>query len=224
MQIAIDGPASSGKSSVAVELSKQLGITYIDTGAMYRAVTYALLKNNIDLENEIEIKEYLPQIDLEFKLNESGVQEIYVNGQNAAREIRTPEVTAKVSLVSAYGFVREALVEQQQAMSQKTSVVMDGRDIGTVVLPGADYKFYLNASSAIRAKRRYDEQISKGITSQTLEEIEQSIIERDYYDSNREIGPLTKAEDALEIDSSYMSIKEVVNKIKQLIGKETAQK
>lgn len=212
-QIAIDGPSSSGKSTVAQAVAKKLDIIYIDTGAMYRAVTLAVLEDSINVSDVERVEKILPTLDLTFKRSDEGIQEMYLNSQNVSREIRSDEVTANVSEVSAYPFVREKLVEDQRNMASTHSVVMDGRDIGTVVLPHAEYKFFLNASAKVRAKRRFDENIEKGLSNQTLEEIEESIIARDHYDSNREHSPLKKADDAIELETDHLSVEQVVNTI-----------
>lgn len=208
-QIAIDGPSSSGKSTIAKELAKQLSIIYVDTGAMYRAVTLAVLQNNISPSDANKIADLLPTLELSFKRSLSGEQEMYLGEQNVSREIRMDEVTENVSEVSAYPFVREALVKIQRDMASKHSVVMDGRDIGTVVLPEAKYKYYLNASAKVRALRRHAENIEKGLSEQSIEEIESSIIARDHYDSTREHSPLRKADDAIEIITDDLTIEEV---------------
>lgn len=212
-QIAIDGPSSSGKSTVAQAIAKKLDIIYIDTGAMYRAVTLAVLQDSIEVSDAERVKKILPTLDLTFKRSDEGIQEMYLNRQNVSREIRSDEVTANVSEISAYPFVREKLVEDQRNMASTHSVVMDGRDIGTVVLPDAEYKFFLNASAKVRAKRRFDENVEKGLSNQTLEEIEESIIARDHYDSNREHSPLKKADDAIELETDLLSVEQVVNTI-----------
>lgn len=212
-QIAIDGPSSSGKSTVAQAIAKKLDIIYIDTGAMYRAVTLAVLQDSIEVSDAERVKKILPTLDLTFKRSDEGIQEMYLNHQNVSREIRSDEVTANVSEISAYPFVREKLVEDQRNMASTHSVVMDGRDIGTVVLPDAEYKFFLNASAKVRAKRRFDENVEKGLSNQTLEEIEKSIIARDHYDSNREHSPLKKADDAIELETDLLSVEQVVNTI-----------
>lgn len=218
-QIAIDGPSSSGKSSVAQEIAKELNIIYIDTGAMYRAVTLAALQANIEPSDSENIKKLLPTIELNFTRSAEDAQEMYLNDKNVSREIRSDEVTANVSEVSAYPFVREELVEIQRNMASTHSVVMDGRDIGTVVLPNAPYKFFLNASAEVRAMRRYKENIQKGLSNQSLEEIEKSIIARDHYDSNREHSPLVKADDAIELETSNLSVQQVVNIIIEQLDK-----
>ncbi|MBR7927285.1 (d)CMP kinase [Aerococcaceae bacterium zg-ZUI334] len=212
LTIAIDGPASSGKSTIAKLIAQKLGITYIDTGAMYRGVTLAVLRKGIAVTDEENILALLPQLELKFKLI-NGIQHLFLGTEDISEVIRSVEVTENVSAVSAIEGVRKQLVSMQQAMAKEQSVVMDGRDIGTVVLKDAPHKFFFVASPLVRAQRRFKENIAKGLTSQTLEEIEQAIIERDYLDSTREHSPLKKADDAIEIDTSEMTIDEVVNRV-----------
>ena len=216
--IAIDGPAASGKSTIAKQIAKKLNITYIDTGAMYRGVTLAILKRGIDVENVQEIRNILNNIELDFNFV-NGVQHLFLDGQDAEEEIRSIEVSQNVSAVSALDFVREKLVDLQRKMAEKQSVVMDGRDIGTVVLPKADFKFFFIASPEIRAQRRYDENIARGINTQTFEELKQDIIRRDEYDSTREHSPLKQADDAIAVDTGLLSIEENVEYVLSLIQK-----
>ncbi|MGX7092593.1 (d)CMP kinase [Hutsoniella sourekii] len=216
IQIAIDGPASSGKSTLAKQLAQDLDLIYIDTGAMYRAITLATIQSNTDLSSDRQVEELLESLNLTFRIDQ-GQQNIFLNGQKLDQELRSPQVNQAVSKVSANPLVREFLVKTQQDVAQSQSVIMDGRDIGTVVLPEADFKFFLTASPRVRAQRRYDENMEKGYSNQTLEEIEKEIIKRDHLDSTREISPLTKAKDAIEIDTSDLSIQELVAKIKLII-------
>ena len=208
MIIAFDGPAGSGKSTIAKIISEKLGITYLDTGAMYRAVTLYFLENNVDFNDENQVKINLEKIELEF-INDK----LYLNNKDVSVQIREKNVNDNVSLVSAIRIVREKMVDLQRKMSGKKSVVLDGRDIGTVVFPNADYKFYVTASVDVRARRRYEEELRKGISNLSFDEVKKSMENRDYIDSNREVTPLRKADDAIEIDTSYMSIEEVLEKI-----------
>lgn len=210
--IAIDGPSGSGKSTISNELAEILKIQYLNTGAMYRAVTHFFLENNIneDVSDE-QILSMLNKISINFINNE-----IYLNGKNIEKEIRTDQVTKNVSWVSANALVREKLVSMQRDIAKEKSFVLDGRDIGTVVFPDAKYKFYLTASSKERARRRFLQNES----DLTIEEIEKSIIDRDLYDSSREISPLRKADDAIEIDSSMQSIEQTIDTILSHMDKE----
>lgn len=210
--IAIDGPSGSGKSTISNELAEILKIQYLNTGAMYRAVTHFFLENNIneDVSDE-QILSMLNKISINFINNE-----IYLNGKNIEKEIRTDQVTKNVSWVSANALVREKLVSMQRDIAKEKSFVLDGRDIGTVVFPDAKYKFYLTASSKERARRRFLQNES----DLTIEEIEKSIIDRDLYDSSREISPLRKADDAIEIDSSMQSIDQTIDTILSHMDKE----
>ena len=208
MIIAFDGPAGSGKSTIAKIISEKLGITYLDTGAMYRAVTLYFLENNVDFNDESQVEINLEKIELEF-INDK----LYINNKDVSVQIREKNVNDNVSFVSAIRIVREKMVDLQRKMSGKKSVVLDGRDIGTVVFPNADYKFYVTASVDVRARRRYEEELQKGISNLSFDEVKKSMENRDYIDSNREVTPLRKADDAIEIDTSDMSIEEVLEKI-----------
>lgn len=212
ISIAVDGPAASGKSTVAKIIAKRLGIVYIDTGAMYRAITLAVIKQGINLEDSLSVERILEKSDITFEPSQEG-QKVFLNNEDVTDAIRSTQVTQYVSVVSAVAAVRDCLVKKQRAMASKSSVIMDGRDIGTVVLSDADLKFFLVASSHVRAKRRYEENMEKGLAQLSLAEIEADIIARDHYDSMREISPLTKAEDAIEIDTSNLSVNEVVESL-----------
>ncbi|MBG9982326.1 (d)CMP kinase [Aerococcaceae bacterium DSM 111020] len=211
-QIAIDGPASSGKSTVAKIVADKLNITYIDTGAMYRAVTYFILENEINIEDAESLTKAMSEIDIQFDRNDKR-QLIILNNQDVSDDIRSTHVTKHVSAVSAKKIVREKLVAIQQEIATKQSVVMDGRDIGTVVLPQAAYKFYFTADPEVRARRRYDENKEKGILDQSLEELTEEIIRRDHYDMNREISPLKIADDATVIDGTHLTLNEMVEAV-----------
>lgn len=215
--IAIDGPAGAGKSTIAKQLAKELGMVYVDTGAMYRAMGLYFLNNGIAAEDEEAIAEACKDVDVSITY-EDGVQNVWLNGENVSGKIRNEEVGNMASATSVYPVVRTKLVELQQQLAKKTDVIMDGRDIGTVVLPDANVKIYMTASSAIRAKRRFDELTAKGIEC-NLDEIEKDIIERDYRDMNRETSPLKKADDAVELDTSNLDIDGVVAAMKEIIEK-----
>lgn len=212
MNIAIDGPASSGKSTVAKLLAKDLGITYLDTGAMYRAITYLALSKKVDLKDETKLQQLAKSADIKFMTSDDG-QKVFLNGLDVTQQIRTEVVSQNVSLVSSYKSVREELVRKQQAFITKGGIVMDGRDIGTVVMPNADLKIFMVASVEIRAKRRHLENLERGFKSD-YEAIKEQIATRDEYDQNRANSPLTKADDAILLDSSHMTVPEVVAEIK----------
>ena len=214
MNIAIDGPAGAGKSTIAQRLAKKLGFIYVDTGAMYRAMAYYFLQHNIDAKDENAIAAACPDVDVTITY-ENGEQQVLLNGENVNGVIRNEEVGNMASSTSVYPVVRKKLVELQRQLAKSADVIMDGRDIGTCVLPDAQVKIYLTASSATRAKRRYDELTEKGVSCD-LAEIEKDIIDRDYRDMHRETSPLRQAEDAVLVDSSEMNIDEVVDAIYQV--------
>ncbi|EHR38294.1 (d)CMP kinase [Facklamia languida] len=218
LQIAIDGPAASGKSTVAKRLADRYQLLYLDTGAMYRAITLACLLNKINPNDPHRLQELLRACRIDFDQEEEG-QRVLVNGHDVTDQIRTSEVDQAVSEVSAQALVRQEMVKQQQAIARQADVVMDGRDIGTKVLPQADLKFYLVASSRVRAQRRFAENQSKGLTDLTLDQIEEEIKARDHYDQNRDHSPLVKAADAIEIDTSDLSIDQVVEVMSQAIDR-----
>ncbi|GAA4808968.1 (d)CMP kinase [Litoribaculum gwangyangense] len=217
--IAIDGFSSTGKSTVAKQLANYLGYIYVDTGAMYRAVTlYAMQKgliNKDDFNKEALIYQ-LPNINISFKFNEEkGFAEVYLNDKNVEKAIRTLEVSGFVSQVATLLEVRQKLVEQQHKMGKDKGIVMDGRDIGTVVFPEAELKLFMTASAEIRAKRRYEELIKRG-DKISYEDVLKNVKERDFMDSNRKDSPLVKSKDAIEIDNSKLTLEEQFNKILQL--------
>jgi len=213
IQIAIDGPASSGKSTVAKIIAKDFGYTYLDTGAMYRAATYIALKNQISPDEPSQLLELLEQYPISFGRAETGEQLVFVGDVDVTNPIRENEVTNTVSAFAAIPAVREKLVALQQEIARQGGIVMDGRDIGTVVLPQAELKIFLVASVDERAERRYKENLSKGIETD-LETLKEEIAARDYKDSHRETSPLKQAEDAIYLDTTGLSILEVVEKIK----------
>lgn len=205
--IAVDGPAGAGKSTIAKMVAQKMNLIYVDTGAMYRAMAYYLLSQNVDLENEAQISKVCQDADIRIAY-EGGTQVVYLNGQNVNPVIRSEAVGEAASKSSANGALRRKLVELQQKMAEDTDLIMDGRDIGTCVLPDASLKIYLTASTHVRAVRRYDELKSKGLPCD-LDTIEQDIIARDYRDMHREISPLMQAADAVLVDTSFMTIEEV---------------
>ena len=216
IRIAIDGPASSGKSTVAKIIAKNLGYTYLDTGAMYRSATYLALQNGLTEENVPEILEQLSQHPISFGKAADGSQQVYVGDVDITHPIRDNQVTNNVSWVAAIPEVRQELVAQQQRIAQDGAIIMDGRDIGTAVLPNADLKIYLTASSRTRAERRYKELVEKGQKC-NIDDIEKDIIDRDYRDMHREVSPLVQAEDAVLVESSDMTIEQVVEAITKLV-------
>jgi len=209
--IAIDGYSSCGKSAIAKDIAKALDLTYIDTGAMYRAVTFYALQNGIISNENInteKLEETLPKIDIKLLKNkENSTIETFLNGENVEKEIRSLKVSNHVSVISALGFVRKRLVELQREMGKEGSVILDGRDIGTVVFPNADYKFFMTASPEIRAHRRFAEMTQKG-ENVTFEEVLENVKNRDMIDSSRTESPLRKADDAILLDNSEMTREE----------------
>ena len=225
--IAIDGFSSCGKSTMAKDLAHELGYIYVDTGAMYRCVALYVLQHKLFLKDgEINIPELeaaMPNINISFKLNkETGRPDTYLNNENVENKIRTMEVSSHVSSIAAIPFVREALVAQQQKMGKDKGIVMDGRDIGTVVFPNAELKIFVTASPEVRAQRRYDELMEKGMEAD-YNEILENVKRRDYIDSHRDVSPLRKADDAIELDNSNISIEEqkqwIINQYKRVCKK-----
>jgi cytidylate kinase len=218
--IAIDGFSSTGKSTLAKQLAQQLGYIYVDTGAMYRAVAYFAMQNqliSVDSFNKVDLVNQLKNIVLEFKFNsELGFAEMYLNGTNVEKAIRTIEVSGYVSKVAEISEVRAKLVEQQQEMGKNKGIVMDGRDIGTVVFPDAELKIFMTASAATRAQRRFDELVQKG-DSVSYDEVLKNVEERDYIDTHRDDSPLVMAEDAVEIDNSHLTREEQFQAVLELV-------
>lgn len=211
ISIAIDGPAAAGKSTVAKIVAEKLSYIYIDTGAMYRAVTYRALMEKADIHDEEKLIHLLNETDIELKQKDGG-QAVFLDGKDVTNEIRGSEVTNCVSTVAAHGLIREELVNRQQQLGKKGGVVMDGRDIGTKVLPNAELKIFMLASVDVRAERRHKENLEKGYPSD-LSKLKEEIMLRDKNDTEREVSPLRKADDALEIDTSSLPIEEVVSHI-----------
>ena len=212
--IAIDGPAGAGKSTIARLAAGQLGFIYVDTGAMYRAMALYFLRRGANLADEEAVGAVCKDIHVEIRY-EAGEQQVLLNGENVTGQIRTDQVGNAASAISKYPAVRAALLELQRSLARTNSVIMDGRDIGTLVLPDADLKIYLTASTAVRAMRRYKEFLEKGVDC-TLESVEQDVIRRDEQDMNRATAPLKQAEDAVYLDASDMNISQVVEKILSL--------
>lgn len=224
--IAIDGFSSCGKSTMAKDLAHELGYIYVDTGAMYRCVALYALQHKLFLKdgkiNIPELEAAMPNINISFKLNkETGRPDTYLNNENVENKIRTMEVSSRVSSIAAIPFVREALVAQQQKMGKDKGIVMDGRDIGTVVFPNAELKIFVTASPEVRAQRRYDELMEKGMEAD-YNEILENVKQRDYIDSHRDVSPLRKAGDAIELDNSNISIEEqkqwLISQYKRVCG------
>ena len=218
--IAIDGYSSTGKSTIAKQVAKDLGYIYVDSGAMYRAVTYYALQNGFIHEHAFKVDDFVKElhnIELKFKFNpDLGFAEMYLNGKNVERAIRTMEVSSFVSTVSAVPEVRSQLVRQQQKMGKDKGIVMDGRDIGTVVFPDAELKIFMTASPEVRAQRRFEELIKRG-DKVNFDEVLKNVQERDYIDSHREDSPLVKADGAIEIDNSELTLNEQYQKIMRLV-------
>ncbi|HLS23461.1 MAG TPA: (d)CMP kinase [Pseudogracilibacillus sp.] len=217
LRIAIDGPAAAGKSTVAKRLAKDLSYIYVDTGAMYRALTLHCLRNNLSLTDEEAVYNLLLNTKIELKQT-NDTQRVLLNGEDVTEAIRSNDVSRKVSIVAKLGAIRKEMLARQREMASNGNVIMDGRDIGTNVLPDAEVKFYLIASVDERAKRRYEENIKKGIPT-TLEQLKKEIAERDRRDMEREHAPLKQAEDAIAIDTTSLSIEEVVSQMLKHVNK-----
>lgn len=215
IRIALDGPSGSGKSTIAKKLSSKLNILYLDTGAMYRATALKAISLNIDTLDEKGVLSFINDIDLEIKYID-GTQHTILDGEDVSERIREPHVSMAASNISSLKCVRLKMVEMQRKIASQMSCVLDGRDIGSYVLPNADYKFYITASVDVRADRRYKELILKGHTV-NYNELKEEIEQRDYNDKTREFSPLVKAIDAIEIDTSYMSVEQVISKVLSFI-------
>ncbi|MDO5456860.1 MAG: (d)CMP kinase [Atopococcus tabaci] len=217
--VAIDGPASSGKSTVSRCLARDLNYIHIDTGAMYRGLTLAAIENQVPFDDEKELFDLLSKLNVSFEHHE-GRQHVYINQRDVTKDIRTREVTNHASEVAAHSSIRKELVNRQRLLAENNNVIMDGRDIGTVVLPQADFKFFLDANVEERAHRRHKENLERGIES-SFEEIKKELEERDFKDKNREVAPLKAAEDAIIIDTTEMDIHQVILKIKEYLSEES---
>ena len=213
--VAVDGPAGAGKSSISKIVAKKLGYLYIDTGAMYRSVTWAVLHNHVDVNNQKAVEALLPELDLTMEASDDSCK-VFIAGQDVTDFIRTPQVNNAVSIVASYKGVRQYLVERQRLMAEAGGVILDGRDIGSVVLPNAELKIYLTASVEARAMRRYLE-VKGTVNEQTLEDIKDSVMQRDDMDKNRKESPLIQVEDAVLVDSSEMTFDETVEHILHLV-------
>lgn len=213
--VAVDGPAGAGKSSISKIVAKKLGYLYIDTGAMYRSVTWAVLHNHIDVNNQNAVEALLPELDLTMEASDDSCK-VFIAGQDVTDFIRTPQVNNAVSIVASYKGVRQYLVERQRLMAEAGGVILDGRDVGSVVLPNAELKIYLTASVEARAMRRYLE-VKGTVNEQTLEDIKDSVMQRDDMDKNRKESPLIQVEDAVLVDSSEMTFDETVEHILHLV-------
>lgn len=216
MNIAIDGPAGAGKSTIAKILAARLGILYLDTGAMYRAVGYKAIKSGVSVSDLAAVENMLKNTTVDVRV-EDGVQHVYLDGEDVSGVIRTPEVSRAASDISALPPVRHAMVDLQRIIAAKQDTVLDGRDVGTFVLPNAEHKFFLTASVEERAKRRYKELVGRGENCD-FEKIRKDIETRDYNDSHRALAPLKKADDAVEVDTTFMTIEEVADKLATLIS------
>ena len=219
--IAIDGPAGAGKSTIARALAKELGYYYVDTGAIYRTVAYFLDLLGISPKDVDGVERYLDELTVEIEYDEEGKQHMIMNGMDVSDDIRTPDISQKASLVSAHGIVRDMLLDMQRDVAKKRNVIMDGRDIGTVVLPKATVKIFLTASPEVRAQRRLEEMLAKGQTG-NFQQVLADIQQRDYQDSHRPIAPLKQAKDAVLLDTSELDIQGVIAAMKKIVGEKIA--
>lgn len=217
ISVAIDGPAGAGKSTIARRLAAELGYRYVDTGAIYRTVAYFMDLWGVSPKDVDGVNRYIDELTVEIEYDEDGLQHMMMNGMDVTKDIRTPDISQKASLISAHACVRDMLLDMQRELAEQNNVVMDGRDIGTVVLPHATVKIFLTASPEVRAKRRCDELSAKGQKvdyNKVLKDIQQ----RDYQDTHREIAPLKMSRDSIKVDTSDMSIEEVLEKLKDIVA------
>lgn len=216
ISVAIDGPAGAGKSTIARRLAAELGYHYVDTGAIYRTVAYFMDLWGVSPKDVDGVNRYIDELTVEIEYDEDGLQHMMMNGMDVTKDIRTPDISQKASLISAHACVRDMLLDMQRELAEQNNVVMDGRDIGTVVLPHATVKIFLTASPEVRAKRRCDELSAKGQKvdyNKVLKDIQQ----RDYQDTHREIAPLKMSRDSIKVDTSDMTIEEVLEKLKEIV-------
>ena len=215
--IAIDGPAGAGKSTIARRLARELGYYYVDTGAIYRTVAYFLDLLGISPKDVDGVERYIDELTVEIEYDEEGRQHMLMNGMDVTRDIRTQDISQKASLVSAHAVVRDMLLDMQRDMARKHNVIMDGRDIGTVVLPRADVKIFLTASAEVRAERRMKEMQEKGQKA-SFQQVLKDIQQRDYQDTHREVAPLKLARDSIKLDTSDMDLEQVIDAMKKIVG------
>ena len=218
VSIAVDGPAGAGKSTIARRLAQELGYCYVDTGAIYRTVAYFMDILGISPKDADGVAKYLDELTVAIEYDDTGRQHMIMNGMDVTEDIRTPEISQKASLVSAHSFVRDLLLDMQRDVAKQYNVIMDGRDIGTVVLPKANVKIFLTASAEVRAKRRTEELQAKGQKA-NYEQILKEIQQRDFQDTHREVAPLKLARDSIKVDTSDLDIDQVVAEIKTIVGK-----
>ena len=221
INIAVDGPAGAGKSTIARKLAQELGYYYVDTGAIYRTVAYFLDLLGISPKDVDGVSHYIDELTVEIEYDEEGKQHMIMNGMDVTDEIRSPDISQKASLVSAHAVVRDMLLDMQRSVAKKHNVIMDGRDIGTVVLPRATVKIFLTASAEVRAQRRCDELVAKGQKA-SFQQVLKDIQQRDYQDTHREIAPLRQAKDAVLLDTSSLDIDGVIAAMKKIIGEKVA--
>lgn len=222
ISVAIDGPAGAGKSTIARRIAADMGYRYVDTGAIYRTVAYFMDLWGVSPKDVDGVNRYIDELTVGIEYDEDGLQHMIMNGMDVTGEIRTQEISQKASLISAHACVREMLLDMQRDVAKEFDVVMDGRDIGTVVLPKATVKIFLTASPEVRAKRRYDELIAKGQKA-NLDTILKEIVQRDYQDTHREIAPLKMCRDSVKVDTSAMNIDEVVSHIEAIISEKVSK-